>query len=157
MNDKLFESPVFVKDGNFTILEIASLGDAIDFLNECPVELPDVPYETIRRACYSALDGSYPLNSARDNFAKWAKATNILEDVAAVPAVGDTAEIWPRRRSGLRQRKTRAVTLICNGGMSADIYPALLSGEEALALSAAISIGPTENSPALALSVSARR
>jgi hypothetical protein len=86
MNDKLFESPVFVKDGNFTIVEIASLRDAIDFLDEWPVELRDVPYETIQRACYSALDRSHPLSTARDNFAKWAKAANILEDIASIPA-----------------------------------------------------------------------
>ncbi|MBN9034283.1 MAG: DUF982 domain-containing protein [Rhizobiales bacterium] len=86
MNDKLFDSPVFVKDGSFTIVEIASIRDAIDFLEEWPVELQDVPYETISRACYSALDGSYPLSSARDNFVKWAKAANILEELSSVPA-----------------------------------------------------------------------
>jgi hypothetical protein len=86
VNDKLFDSPVFVKGGSFTIIEIASLRDAIDFLEEWPVELQNVPYETILRACYSALDGSHPLSSARDNFAKWAKAVNILEDLPSVPA-----------------------------------------------------------------------
>ena len=55
MNDKLFDSPVFVKGGKFTIVEIASLHDAIDFLDEWPVELQDVPYTTIRRALFSAL------------------------------------------------------------------------------------------------------
>lgn len=86
MNDKLFDSPVFVKEGSFTIVEIASLHDAIDFLEEWPVELQDVPYETIRHACYAALDGSHPLSSARDNFAKWAKTANILEDLPSIPA-----------------------------------------------------------------------
>lgn len=50
MNDKLFDRPVFVKGGSFTIVEIASLRDAIDFLDEWPVELQDVPYDAIRRA-----------------------------------------------------------------------------------------------------------
>lgn len=86
MNDKIFETPVFVKGGSFTIVEITSLHDAIDFLDEWPLELQDVPFETIRRACCSALDGSYPLGSARENFAKWAKAANILEDIASIPA-----------------------------------------------------------------------
>ena len=86
MNDKLFDSPVFVKGGSFTIVEIASLRDAIDFLDEWPIELQDVPYDAIRRACYSALDGTHPLGSARDNFAKWAKAANILEDLQTVRA-----------------------------------------------------------------------
>lgn len=86
VNDKLFDSPVFVKGGSFTMVEIASLRDAIDFLEEWPVELQNVPYEMILRACYWALDGSHPLSSARDNFAKWAKAANILEDLPSVPA-----------------------------------------------------------------------
>lgn len=125
MNDKLFDSPVFVKGGNFTIVEIASLRDAIDFLEEWPVELKNLPYETILRACYSALDGSHPLSSVRDNFAKWAKAANILEDLPSIPA-------WMTGpRSGLRRW--------------VDIYPAFLSGEDALALNAAMSMGPTEN------------
>ncbi|MEQ1954869.1 hypothetical protein [Mesorhizobium sp. CN2-181] len=50
MNDELFDSPVFVKGGSFTIDEIASLRDAIDFLEEWPVELQNLPYETILRA-----------------------------------------------------------------------------------------------------------
>lgn len=96
MNDKLFDRPVFVKGGSFTIIEIASLHDAIDFLDEWPAELQDVPYETIRRACYSALDGGHPLGSARDNFAKWAKAANILEDIASIPAW----MTWPKSGPG---------------------------------------------------------
>jgi hypothetical protein len=86
MNDKLFDSPVFVKGGSLTIVEIASLRDAIDFLEEWPIELQDVPYETILRACYSALDGNHPLSTARDNFARWARDANILEDLPSVPA-----------------------------------------------------------------------
>ncbi|WP_011579013.1 MULTISPECIES: DUF982 domain-containing protein [Chelativorans] len=86
MKDKIFDSPVFVKDGKFTIVEIASLGDALDFLDEWPIELQDVLYETTMRVCMSAHDGGHPLNAARDTFAKWAKSANILEDVALMPA-----------------------------------------------------------------------
>lgn len=86
MNDKFFDRPVFVKDGKFTIVEIASIGDALDFLDEWPADLQGLLYETTRRVCTSAHDGSHPLNAARDTFAKWAKSANILEDVASVPA-----------------------------------------------------------------------
>ena len=66
VNDKLFDSPVFVKGGSFTMVEIASLRDAIDFLEKWPVELQNVPYEMILRACYWALDGSHPLRSLEE-------------------------------------------------------------------------------------------
>lgn len=51
MNDKFFGSPVFVKDGQFTIAEIASIADALDFLDEWPLELQDI---LIRRRSGSA-------------------------------------------------------------------------------------------------------
>lgn len=86
MNDRFFDSPVFVKDGQFTIVEIASIADALDFLDEWPNELQDVVYETTKRVCQSAHDGHHPLTSARDAFARWAKSANILEDIAPIPA-----------------------------------------------------------------------
>lgn len=86
MNDKIFESAIFVKDGPFTIVEIASIDDAIDFLDEWPIELQDVLHETTMRVCHSAHDGRHPLSSARDAFVEWAKSTDVLEDIAPIPA-----------------------------------------------------------------------
>lgn len=86
MDDKLFDRPIFVNVGKFTIVEIASIRDAIDFLDEWPAELQDPLHETTMSVCTSAHRGSHPLSSARDAFAKWAKAVNILEDIASVPA-----------------------------------------------------------------------
>lgn len=85
MNDTHFDSPVFVKDGSIIIVEIASLRDAIDFLEEWSVDLQDDSYEAILRTCYAALDGGHPAGSARDGFAKWAKAANILEELSCAP------------------------------------------------------------------------
>lgn len=86
MNDKIFDSSVFVKDGRFTIAEIASIADALDFLDEWPTELQDILYQTTKRICHSAHDGRHPLDAARNAFAQWAKSANILEDIAPIPA-----------------------------------------------------------------------
>ena len=86
MNDKIFDSSVFVKDGRFTIAEIASIADALDFLDEWPIELQDILYQTTKRICHSAHDDRYPLDAARNAFAQWAKSANILEDIAPIPA-----------------------------------------------------------------------
>lgn len=86
MDDKLFDNPVFVKDGKFTVVEVASIRDAIDFLDEWPAEQQDSLHEMTMRVCISAHKGNDTLSSARDAFAKWAKAANILEDIASVPA-----------------------------------------------------------------------
>ena len=102
MNDKLFDSPVFVKGGSFTIVEIASLRDAIDFLDEWPVELQDVPYDAIRRACYSALDGAHPLSRARQ-FRQMGKSCEHSGGPPNRTGVDDRTKIWPRRRAGLRK------------------------------------------------------
>lgn len=86
MDDKFFDNPIFVKHGKFTIVEVASIRDAIDFLDEWPAQQQDPLHETTMRVCISAHKGNHPLSSARDAFAKWAKAANILEDISSVPA-----------------------------------------------------------------------
>jgi len=40
MNDRIFDSPVFVKNGNTLIQEIACLEDALEFLYEWPKKAP---------------------------------------------------------------------------------------------------------------------
>jgi hypothetical protein len=60
-----FRRSRFVKAGPFTIMEIASIGDALDVLEEWPVELQDAAYETTAQVCCSAHDGQHPLSSAR--------------------------------------------------------------------------------------------
>jgi hypothetical protein len=51
MNDRMFDSPVFVKDGNSLIQEIASLEDALEFLYEWPQHRRGPIYRTALRAC----------------------------------------------------------------------------------------------------------
>lgn len=81
MNDRMFDSPVFVKSGNTLIQEIACVEDALEFLYEWPSKRRGPIYETALRACQRAFESSYPLSSARQAFSSFAKSVKILEEV----------------------------------------------------------------------------
>jgi hypothetical protein len=85
MNIRMFDSPVFVRDGNLLIREIASLEDALEFLYEWPEKRRGSIHETALRACQRAFDSDYPMTSARDAFASFARWAKIHEEVAASP------------------------------------------------------------------------
>ena len=84
MNTTIFDSPIFVKDGSNIVREIATLEDAIEFLEGWPQPHRDLVHETVQRTCYAAFDGQKPLDVARDAFATFARKADILEDPAAV-------------------------------------------------------------------------
>ena len=81
MNDRMFDSPVFVKSGDSLVQEIACLEDALEFLYEWPKNRRGTIYDTALRACQRAFDGGYPLAAARDAFCGFAKSVRIHEDV----------------------------------------------------------------------------
>ncbi|MBX3582893.1 MAG: DUF982 domain-containing protein [Rhizobiaceae bacterium] len=81
MSERTFEKPIFVKAEEGLIEEIATLDDALDFLDEWPKNRRGVVYETARRACCRAFDRDYPLSAAREAFRGFAKWARILEDV----------------------------------------------------------------------------
>lgn len=81
MNDRMFDSPVFVKDGNVLIQEISCLEDALEFLYEWPKNRRGPIYETALRACQRAFDSDYPLSAARGAFESFARSVKILEEV----------------------------------------------------------------------------
>lgn len=83
MNDRMFESPVFVTNGHTLIEEIACLEDALEFLYEWPKDRRGPIYHTAVRACQLAFDSGYPLSAARQAFASFAKSVKILEEVTA--------------------------------------------------------------------------
>ncbi|UVK35650.1 DUF982 domain-containing protein (plasmid) [Mesorhizobium sp. AR10] len=80
MSPEAFSSPVFVKRATYIVQEIASLADAIDFLNEWPEDRRDVIHEAALRTCYDAYDGRKPGSAARNAFFGFAKRAAILED-----------------------------------------------------------------------------
>ena len=82
MNDRMFDSPVFVKSENSLIQEIACLEDALEFLYAWPGNRRGTIFETALRACQRAFDSGYPLTAARDAFCGFAKSVKILEDVS---------------------------------------------------------------------------
>ena len=83
MNDRTFDRPVLVKNGQFLIEEIGCLADAFEFLGEWPKNRRGPIYDTAFRACQRANDGHIPLSVARDAFAGFARSAKILEDVSA--------------------------------------------------------------------------
>ena len=84
MNDRMFDSPVFVKSGNSLMQEIACLEDALEFLYEWPKNRRGAIYETALRACQKAFDSDYPLSAARQAFCGFAKSARVYEDVSTV-------------------------------------------------------------------------
>jgi hypothetical protein len=83
MSDRTFDNPVFVKDGNHLIQEIACLEDALEFLYEWPKNRRGPIHQTALRACQKVYESDYPLSAARDAFAGFAKSARILENVTA--------------------------------------------------------------------------
>ncbi|TKT80411.1 DUF982 domain-containing protein [Aquamicrobium sp. LC103] len=81
MNDRMFDKPVFVKNGRSLIEEIACLEDALEFLYEWPKSRRGPIYETAMKACQRAFEGDFSLSGAREAFATFAKSANIFEEV----------------------------------------------------------------------------
>ena len=79
MSDRLFDSPIFVKDGKYLIREVASPADAIDFLYEWPENDRDVIYEVAWNACCDAHSGQKPLIVAQNAFEGFARKRKIIE------------------------------------------------------------------------------
>jgi hypothetical protein len=82
MSERTFDNPVFVKDGNHLIQEIACLEDALEFLDDWPKNKRGPIHQTALRACQKVYESDYPLSAARAAFAGFAKSARILEDVA---------------------------------------------------------------------------
>ncbi|MDR6430996.1 DUF982 domain-containing protein [Brucella pseudogrignonensis] len=86
MSDRLFDSPVFVKDGPYLVREIASVGDALDFLYDWPEYDRCLIYETVWKACCDSHDGIKPVEVAESAIRGFAKKKGILEEpVVALP------------------------------------------------------------------------
>lgn len=82
MNDRMFDSPVFVKDGKSLVQEVACLEDALEFLYDWPKHRRGPIYRTALRACQSAFEGACAISAAKEAFSSFARSCGILEDVS---------------------------------------------------------------------------
>jgi hypothetical protein len=92
MSGRMFDMPVFVKAEDVTAEEIASLDEALSFLDNWPVHRRGPIYETAYRACQLALKGDYPLERARQSFQSFAKFMRILDETPAQVAAAAIGE-----------------------------------------------------------------
>lgn len=81
MNERFFDSPVYVKNGPFT-LQISNLLQAASFLHAWPGHRRNGFYDIAAWAVSSGLSGRMTLSSARDGFVHWAKTAGILSAIA---------------------------------------------------------------------------
>ncbi|MHC3940236.1 DUF982 domain-containing protein [Paenochrobactrum sp. BZR 201-1] len=79
MSDRLFDEPVYVKNGRYLTLEIASIHDALMFLYEWPEDDRDLIYETAWKACCDAHDGVKPIVAAQNAIKGFARKRGILD------------------------------------------------------------------------------
>ena len=86
MSDRYFDSPVYVKDDGRLVRQIQSVSDALDFLSGWPTDRRGMMFEVAQEALYSAHDGRLPMAAARNAFASWARASDVLEDASVAPA-----------------------------------------------------------------------
>ena len=84
MFDKSFNKPVYLKEGKYLVREIASVLDALEFLEDWPEEDRDVLHDAAFRTCTMAYDGLKPVKVARDAMRAFGRQKGILVHVPAV-------------------------------------------------------------------------
>jgi hypothetical protein len=84
MDDRAFGKPIYLKDGKYLIREIASVEDAIYFLEEWPDEKRDALHDIALKTCFLAHDGHKPAKVARDAMRAFGAKKGILVKEPAV-------------------------------------------------------------------------
>lgn len=74
-----FATPIFVRSGRHLVQEVASIGDATDFLLDWTETRHDILAETLLRACYDVRDGSKPVETIEKGFRQFAQRVGIIE------------------------------------------------------------------------------
>ena len=85
MESATFKQPVFVRDEGRVVQKIGCVMDAIEFLEEWPVERRGLLHAAASDACYSAYDGRNSVEAANRNFTTWARRVAVIEDLPAAP------------------------------------------------------------------------
>lgn len=84
MEAHTFAKPVYLKDGKHLVREIASVPEAIDFLQDWPENKRDMIHEAALRTCVMAYDGLKPVKVARDAIRAFGVKKGILEKEIAI-------------------------------------------------------------------------
>lgn len=85
MEDGMFKQAIFVRDDGFVLRKIGCVMDAIEFLEEWPVERRGLLHAAASETCYSAYDGRKSLDAAHKTFTTWARRVGVIEDVPMAP------------------------------------------------------------------------
>ena len=85
MEDGMFKQAIFVRDDGFVLRKIGCVMDAIEFLEEWPVERRGLLHAAASETCYSAYDGRKSLDAAHKTFTTWARRVGVIEDVPVAP------------------------------------------------------------------------
>ena len=85
MENATFKQPVFVRDDGYRAQKIGCVMDAIEFLEEWPVEKRVLLHAAASETCYSAYDGRKSLDAAHKTFTTWARRVGVIEDVPMAP------------------------------------------------------------------------
>ena len=85
MESATFKQPVFVRDDGYGVQKIGCVMDAIEFLEEWPVERRGLLHAAASDACYSAYDGRKSVEAANKAFTTWARRVGVIEDVPVAP------------------------------------------------------------------------
>jgi len=86
MESGTFKQPIFVNDDGFVLRKIEHVMDAIEFLEEWPVERRGLLHAAASEACYSAYDGRKSVEAAHKTFTTWARRVGVIEDVPVAPS-----------------------------------------------------------------------
>ncbi len=85
MESGMFKQPIFVRVEGFVLRKIECVMDAIEFLEEWPVERRGLLHAAASETCWSAYDGRKSVEAAHKTFTTWARRVGVIEDVPVAP------------------------------------------------------------------------
>lgn len=86
MESGTFKQPIFVREDGFVLRKIECVMDAIEFLEEWPVERRGLLHAAASETCCSAYDGRKSVEAAHKTFTTWARRVGVVEVVPVAPA-----------------------------------------------------------------------
>ena len=86
MESGTFKQPIFVRDEGYVLRKIECVMDAIEFLEEWPVERRGLLHAAACETCCSAYDGRKSVEAAHKTFATWARRVEVIDDVPSAPS-----------------------------------------------------------------------